>query len=387
MLHLNSKCIFSSIKTKMLWLNLLLAVVIITFLVFFYRSFTDTLEKEKMMQVKSNAESTLVTIQFFYDLSAAGKLEVPAAKEHAMNVLREIRFGETGYIWINGGDGVLLMQPHTPDRVGINQTNWTDVNGQYIFQKFIEKAKEGGGWVNYYWPKPDTNIDYPKISYVAYFEPWDWVIGTGEYLDEMQGDIFRIVFNASAFLFFIFFTFIVTLFIVINYYIGQLNQSSLHDAMTLLYNKRIFSEMVPKILNKQVRLKDHVLAVTFIDIDHFKQVNDCYGHDCGDRVLKKLAAEIIADTRPDDYCIRYGGEEFVIVGFYKDKTSVLNSIERLRDKTSQLQFSANNKHFSITISAGIAIHDSAEEDFNVTMKQADVMLYHSKNAGRNRVSL
>ncbi len=387
MQNLHKKFSVSSIKIKMFYLNFLIAVGITAFLVFFYRSFSDTLEKEKMIQTKNKSESAIGVIQFFYDLSLSGKLEVSKAKEYAMNTLRSATFGENGYFWINSGEGFLLMQPYTPERVGINQINWTDTKGQFIFREFIEKAKGGGGWVEYYWPKPNTEEDYPKISYVSYFEPWDWVLGTGVYLDDMQSNIFRAVFNASAILFTIFIAFIATSIFVVNYFVRRLKELSLRDALTNLYNKGVLNEMIPTILKKQKRIREQVLAVTFIDIDHFKKVNDAFGHECGDKVLRHLATVITANTRPDDYCIRYGGEEFVIIGFYQDKDSVLKAVERVRHEVSIAEFTSNNKKFTITISAGIAFHVGSAEIFDSTLKQADVMLYRSKEAGRNRVSL
>ncbi|WP_354623478.1 GGDEF domain-containing protein [Psychromonas sp. MME2] len=202
----------------------------------------------------------------------------------------------------------------------------------------------------------------------------------------MQGNILSVVFNASAWLLSAFIAFVVILFLAINYYIRQLRENSCHDGLTLLYNKRFLTEMLPRILKKQLRLSDQQLVVTFIDIDHFKQINDAYGHDYGDRVLKNLAALITNKTRPDDYCIRYGGEEFVIVGFYQNKESAFHAMERLRKAVSRMVCFTKKKKFSITISAGIAIHDN-KNDFDVTMKQADEMLYLSKKSGRNCTSL
>lgn len=387
MQNLHKKFSGSSIKIKLFCLNFFIAVGIAVFLMIFYRSFSNTLEKEKMIQTKNISESAMGAIRYFYDLSLSGNLEGSKAKEYAINALSSATYGGNGYFWINSGQGILLMQPYTPERVGINQINWTDVKGHHIFREFIEKAKRGGGWVTYYWPKPDIEGDYPKISYVSYFEPWDWVLGTGVYLDDMNSNIFWAVFNASAILFAIFIVFIATSIFVVNYFVRQLKELALHDPLTDLYNKGVLNEMIPTILKKQKRLKEQVLAVTFIDIDHFKKVNDTFGHDCGDKVLRTLAAVITDNTRPDDDCIRYGGEEFVIIGFYKDKTSALNAVERLKNEVSNAEFTSNDKKFTITISAGIAFHDSGEESFDATLKQADAMLYRSKEAGRNRISL
>jgi len=252
MLSINKLFKVASIKTKMFMINFLIIFGMAAFLFFFYHTFSDTLKREKMIQAKSKAEYATAGIQFFYDLSRTGKMEVKEAQEQAMNVLRIVRFGEYGYVWINNGDGDLLMQPHTPEKVGVNQLDWTDVNGKYIFREFIAKAKHGGGWVTYSWPKPRSTTVYPKVSYVSYFEPWDWVIGTGEYLDEMQKSVFWVVFNASAILFGIFILFFTTLFLVINYYIGLLKNSS----NEILKQKEEIQEQAEELKLKNKKLID-----------------------------------------------------------------------------------------------------------------------------------
>ncbi len=153
------RCFQTAFKSNLLtmtmcMMNIVIAIVISSFLAFFYQLFIATLEKEKMKQAKSNAESAIVTIQFFYDLVLEEKLDSLTAKEYAKDVLHDIRFGKMGYIWINSGEGVLLMQPNTPQLVGLNQLDRTDIKGNFIFKQFITEAKKGGGWVNYYWPKP-----------------------------------------------------------------------------------------------------------------------------------------------------------------------------------------------------------------------------------------
>ena len=304
-----------------------------------------------------------------------------------MKALESAIYGQNGYFWVNSGDGELLMQPYTPERVGINQIDWVDINGKQIFLEFIKTAKAGGGWVAYYWPKPSTKEEYPKISYVSYFEPWDWVLGTGVYLDDMQAQIFKIVTKASGILFTSFLVFVVVAFLVVNYFFRQLSELAVRDALTNLYTKRFLNEILPFILKKNQRLPDQVLAVIFIDIDFFKNVNDTFGHDWGDKVLKELADIFQDSIRPDDFCIRYGGEEFVIVGFFGNEKTTFDFVERIRERASQLVFSNKKTKFSITLSAGIAFHDSARESFEDTLNRADQKLYKSKKSGRNCISI
>ncbi len=378
-----------SIQNKFIGLSVLICVGIVAFLIFFYQSFSLSLEDEKKVQTKNMSASAIGIIQYFHTLSLSGELSPADAQHYAMNAVRSAIYGDNGYFWINSCDGELLMQPHTPERVGINQIDWTDVNGQFIFREFVSKAKEGGGWVSYHWPKPESDKEFPKISYVAYFAPWDWVLGTGVYLDDMQENIFWVIAKASGILFAGFLVFVVAAFFSINYFVRQLSELAVRDGLTDLYTKRFLNEVTPSILNKHLRLTDHRLAAIFIDIDHFKKVNDTYGHKRGDIVLKKLATVMEKNTRPDDYCIRYGGEEFLLIGFFNDELSAVSTVERIRTETSKLVFNTNTNTdtFHITLSAGIAIHDSTTESFEETLERADKKLYESKAKGRNCVSV
>jgi len=376
-----------SIQNKLIGFSVLIGVGIIAFLIFFYQSFSGSLEEEKKIQTKNLSASAMGVIQYFHHLTLSGDLKSSDAQRYAMDALGSAIYGNKGYFWINSGEGILLMQPHIPGRVGINQNEWTDTNGQFIFREFVRKAKEGGGWVTYHWPKPESQKEYPKISYVAYFAPWDWVLGTGVYLDDMQDHIFWVITKASGILFASFLVFVVAAFLIVNHFIRQLGDLAVRDALTDLYTKRFLNEIMPSILNKHQRLDDHVLAAIFMDIDHFKNVNDKYGHNWGDKVLKQIATVLMRNTRPDDYCIRYGGEEFVLVGFYGDEFSAVSTAERIRNEASKLLFSDNYVEFRITLSAGIAFHDSTNETFEETLKRADKKLYQSKEAGRNRVSI
>lgn len=375
------------IQKKLVGLTLLIGVGIIAFLIFFYYSFSASLQDEKKAQSKHLSESAMGIIGYFYQLEESGKLTSSEAQEYAKDALKAAVYGDNGYFWINAAGGEVLMQPYTPERVGINQIDWTDGKGKLVFREFVSKAKAGGDWVSYYWTKPHSTLEYPKISYVAYFAPWDWVLGTGLYLDEMQSNIIWAVIKASGVLLAGFLIFIATTISVVNYFVLQLGELAVKDTLTNLYTKRFLEEIQPTILDKYKRLSDRVLAVVFIDIDHFKTINDSYGHDLGDKVLKRVSAVMMKGTRPDDYCIRFGGDEFVLIGFFDDETAVVNTVERIRIVVAQLHFCEIGLDFHLSLSAGIALHDSELGSFEDTLKRADMKLYEAKEAGRNRVSV
>ncbi|PKH08254.1 diguanylate cyclase [Moritella sp. Urea-trap-13] len=363
----------------------MIIIGIVAFVLFFYHSFSTSLEEEKKAQSKNFIESALGIIQHFHQLELSAKLSTSDAQQMAMRTLESATYGDDGYFWINDNKGKILIQPYMPNLVGLNMTNWADSNGKYIFQEFDREARNGGGWVSYTWPKLNTAEEFPKISYVAHYAAWDWLIGTGLYLDDMKSNIFWAVLRTSGVLLFGFLIFIFTIIVIINYFVHQLSELSVRDALTNLYTKRFLKEISPALLNHS-KVTDYHLTAIFIDLDHFKLVNDIHGHDHGDKVLKQVATVMRHNAKQSDYCMRYGGEEFVLIGFFKNEISAVNMAEMIRHQVSEICFINDDNEFSVTLSAGIALHNSqSEESFENTLKRADVKLYEAKTAGRNRV--
>lgn len=381
----SSKSYRLPVQNKLVGLSGMIIIGIVAFVLFFYHSFSTSLEEEKKAQSKNFIESALGIIQHFHQLELSDKLTTTEAQQMAMRTLESATYGEDGYFWINDGEGKILIQPYMPNLVGLNMTNWADSNGKYIFKEFNREAKSGGGWVSYTWPKLGTSQEYPKISYVAYYDSWDWLIGTGLYLDDMKSNIFWAVLRTSGVLLLGFLIFIFTIIVIINYFVRQLGELSVRDALTHLYTKRFLKEITPALISHK-KLTDHQLAAIFIDLDHFKSVNDIHGHDNGDKVLKHVAKIMHNNAKKSDYCMRYGGEEFVLIGFFDSEMSAVDMAEMIRHQVSELRFMSDECEFSITLSAGIALHNSHNGDnFEHTLKRADMKLYEAKTAGRNRV--
>jgi two-component system cell cycle response regulator len=129
------------------------------------------------------------------------------------------------------------------------------------------------------------------------------------------------------------------------------------------------------------------LAFVIMDIDYFKQVNDTYGHDIGDEVLKEFASRIAANTRGIDLACRYGGEEFVVAMPDTDMSFAYSIAERLRQsiETTPIKISRAPSQLNITISIGIAKAEGAGDTAEKLLHRADQALYRAKRSGRNRV--
>ncbi|MDR3213028.1 MAG: diguanylate cyclase [Azoarcus sp.] len=163
-----------------------------------------------------------------------------------------------------------------------------------------------------------------------------------------------------------------------------LRESSLRDPMTGLKNRRFLEEYIDT-LTANVRRKQTNVAILMLDLDHFKMVNDTYGHDAGDAVLKALANVIKITVRASDIVIRYGGEEFMVVLQDASSSDALNVAEKIRASVAAMQINHNGVVLQKTISIGIASFHGDSCTFWQAVKFADVALYHAKEAGRNRV--
>jgi len=107
-------------------------------------------------------------------------------KQYIKSLIQEARYGEYGYFWINDLEAKMIMHPIMPNLDGKDLFNWKDKNGKKVFQEFAKIANEDErGFVEYVWPKPGFETPQPKISYVRVFRPFNWVIGTGEYVTDV----------------------------------------------------------------------------------------------------------------------------------------------------------------------------------------------------------
>jgi diguanylate cyclase (GGDEF)-like protein len=159
----------------------------------------------------------------------------------------------------------------------------------------------------------------------------------------------------------------------------KLEELSKRDSLTGLFNhKEIF-------LNAQYSfLNNKKFSIAMIDIDHFKQVNDQYGHPIGDEVLLEISELLKEEIRESDFVGRYGGEEFMIVFSGIDKEVAYKIVERIRVKISEKSFTSLG--IKITVSAGISSKES-NSTLNTVINKADQLLYQSKNNGRNQTSV
>jgi two-component system cell cycle response regulator len=167
----------------------------------------------------------------------------------------------------------------------------------------------------------------------------------------------------------------------------QMYESALRDGLTKVFNKKYFTDYLEKEFAFAARHKGP-LALIFLDIDHFKKINDTHGHPAGDFVLAELSQMMAELLRTEDVLARFGGEEFTILCRGSDQGGAKIVAERLRCAVEERKFTFGGKEIPVTISLGIAaVPESGVSDHAAFLAAADKALYEAKRTGRNRVCL
>jgi diguanylate cyclase (GGDEF)-like protein/PAS domain S-box-containing protein len=166
----------------------------------------------------------------------------------------------------------------------------------------------------------------------------------------------------------------------------ELREQAIRDPLTKLHNRHYLKETLSRELSRAVRER-YPISFLLLDIDHFKQVNDTYGHAAGDFVLRELADHLAEFTRTGDIVCRYGGEEFLVVFPNTKEQDAFFIADRLRESIQESKIYADRHMISITISAGISEFPTHGQYEALVLETADRALYHAKLNGRNQVVL
>lgn len=167
-------------------------------------------------------------------------------------------------------------------------------------------------------------------------------------------------------------------------YFEALREVALIDHLTQIHNRRYLYESGELLFNNAMRTGNYI-SVAMIDIDNFKTINDTLGHDAGDLVIKSTAQILKRSIRKSDIIVRYGGEEFCILGNNMDPKEVITLFDNLRKKIEEYEFNYEGSKFNVTASFGLCIEK--KNSLTEMINSADNNLYKAKELGRNRVHL
>jgi two-component system, cell cycle response regulator len=164
-----------------------------------------------------------------------------------------------------------------------------------------------------------------------------------------------------------------------------LEEMALTDTLTGLPNRRALDVWAPRQLSAAAR-HHFSIWVVMADLDLFKKVNDTYGHDAGDTVLRSFAEILKANTRQSNICARLGGEEFIVMISHADQEGTRTTVDRIRKQFESKKFTCGNSTFTVTASFGVAgFCGTKPPDLNALAARADTALYTAKHKGRNRI--
>ena len=167
--------------------------------------------------------------------------------------------------------------------------------------------------------------------------------------------------------------------------LSRTKTENMKDHLTGLLTRKAFSDEVKRIESAYERIKTQY-AVVFFDLDHFKKLNDTYGHECGDVVLSTFGKILNKSVREHDIVGRYGGEEFVAIIHFNLNRELLQFLKRIKTIVTENSFLYKEKKIKVTFSAGVAIR-SSYATYENTLQKADMLLYQAKENGRNKIVL
>lgn len=165
-----------------------------------------------------------------------------------------------------------------------------------------------------------------------------------------------------------------------------LEEELLKDPLTGVFNRRAYDRLIKQEFNRYIRYGT-VFSVILFDVDHFKRINDTYGHAVGDKCLTEIINRVKPALRESDFLARYGGEEFIILLPETDNSSASKVAEKLRSVVENIEFLHKKKCVKITISLGVTEATPGDKNYQEIFTRMDQAMYAAKHAGRNRVEI
>ena len=176
-----------SIRTKLMFVTAAALAGMLAVAIFALSFQKSTLLEGRKIKTRHVVETAYGVLAHFHTLQAKGQLNEEQAKQAALAAVKTLRYETNEYFWVNDLQPRIVMHPMKPELDGKDAGGMKDPNGKALFVEFVNVARsQGGGFVDYLWPKPGADAPVPKVSYVKLYEPWGWVIGSGIYTDDVN---------------------------------------------------------------------------------------------------------------------------------------------------------------------------------------------------------
>ncbi|MFW6263292.1 MAG: cache domain-containing protein, partial [Thermotogota bacterium] len=188
MFSLKSLFRFRTLGRKIIVFSLFVLVITgVVFMVLYYFNTNDALLKEKQTQTRTLVNSVLGVLEVLNQEVDNGVLTMEEAQQRAKSYVDIIRYEGDNYFFVINTDARMVFHPISKELNGTSVKDDKDPNGIYLFREMVQVAEaDGDGFVDYHWPKAGSKNDEPKVSYVKLFESWDWILGTGIYVDDVR---------------------------------------------------------------------------------------------------------------------------------------------------------------------------------------------------------
>ncbi len=187
------------LSTKLVLLPIAVALCMASIFLYLVPQIKNRLFLGKELEVRQLVESTASLLNHYQKLAASGKMTKEQAQDAAKAAVAEMRYSGDQYFWINDFGPRMVMHPYNPQLNGTDLSNNQDPKGKRLFVEFVKVCREKGeGFVDYLWPKPGATEPLPKISYVKAVPNWDWIVGSGIYVDDVNAEINRLIVTILA---------------------------------------------------------------------------------------------------------------------------------------------------------------------------------------------
>lgn len=187
------------LANKILILSLAIVLIFSAVIGWMYTRMESTLFQDKRTEVRHTVEAAWGVVEHYVKQAEAGLMTREEAQAAAMEAIRNTRFDGDNYFWINDLTPRMVMHPVKPELEGQDMADFRDPSGKALFREMVQVARtDGEGFVAYQWPKPGFDKPVPKISFVKRVPGWDWLIGAGLYVDEVEALLSRIVYTTGA---------------------------------------------------------------------------------------------------------------------------------------------------------------------------------------------
>lgn len=167
------------------------SLLLLPFIALLYAYQSDLMEA-KQVKTRHLVEAAVSLQQHYYQQEQAGHLSREEAQTQAKAAISQLRYEKEDYFWINDDQPNMIMHPMKPQLNGKSLSAVKDPTGKALFVEMVSVAKtSGAGLVHYMWPKPGSDVDVEKVSYVQMFQPWGWITGSGVYIDDVEALVWQ----------------------------------------------------------------------------------------------------------------------------------------------------------------------------------------------------